>query len=350
MKIDRVKLLEQLSLLKPAIKSGGLIPELSYIWFADQEVFAYDGTIGVRVPLDTGLECGVPGGVLLGLLGTSRLPEVSIDADDKGTCLVVKMGRSTSKLAMLDIERGVWPFPKDAAKGTVLNVTDDLLDALRHVLVVEPKHTTRVEHKGILIYRDKRGITLCATDSATIARARVDYKGAQVGDVVLLPRAFVEQMVRVCPAGGKLSICDDHLAARSDGLKLYSHVEDAAEVQDVVGIVDKLAKAHPEPVPVPAGLRIALERAEILEGAADAVVELSIVGGDLVSEGAYKFGELSERAKMKGGEHPDAFGQFEAGLVARGLAGAKLMSLDKSALVLHGAGDDLYAIAPRRVD
>lgn len=347
MKTDRVKLLEQLSALKPAIKSGGLIPELSHVWFKDQEAFAYDGVIGVRVPLDTGMECGVPGGVLLGLLGTSRLPDVSVDADDSGTCLVVKMGRSTSKLAMLDIERGVWPFPRDVGGGDSLDVTDDLLAALGHVLVVEPRHATRVEHKGILIYRDKGGVTLCATDSVTIARARVDYKGASAGDVVLLPRAFAEQVVKCCPAGGRLSIRDDHLVARSNGLELYSHVVDAAEVQDVLGIVDKLAKEHPDPVPVPAGLRIALERAEILEGAADAIVELSLAGGDLVFKGAYKYGELSERAKMKG-KHPDASGQFEVGLVARGLAGAESMSLDESALILRGAGDDLYAVAPRR--
>lgn len=349
MKTDRVKLLERLSLLKPAIKSGGLIPELSHVWFKDQEVFAYDGTIGVRVPLDTGMECGVPGAVLLGLLATSRLPEVGIDADDKGTCLVVKMGRSTSKLALLDLERGVWPFPKADNKGESIEITDDLLSALRHVLVVEPKHLTRVEHKGVLVYRDKKEMTLCATDSATIAYARVDHKGVVAGDVVLLPRAFADQVVKTCAAGGHLSVRDDHLVARSDDVEVYSHVVDASEVQDVRGIVEKLAKAHPEPLAVPAGLRIALERAEILEGAGGAVVELSLAGGDMMSRGTYKYGELSERMKLKG-KHPDATGQFEVGLIARGLAGAESMSMDESALLLRGAGDALYAIAPRRVD
>ncbi|MBZ0173153.1 MAG: hypothetical protein K8E66_12285 [Phycisphaerales bacterium] len=349
MKTDREKLLARLSLLKPAIKSGGIIPELAHIWFKDQDVFAFDGELGIRAALDTGLECGVLGGVLLALLGTSKLPEASLDLDDSGASLVVKMGKSSSRMAMLDIERGVWPFPERAGKDKdAVEITDGLLAALKRVLVVEPKHLTRVEHKGIMVSCGKKGSALCTTDSATIALAYADCSLGAGDGTALLPRAFAEQVAGSCSAGDKMALRDDHLVANGKDAAIFSKIVDAADVQDVRVIIEETAKKHPESVSIPHELSIALERATILDGRDEAVVALEIDGGVLRATGAYKHGELSEQISIKGGKHPKAAGQFTAGLVMRGLAGAKTMSLVERALLLRGAAGDLYAVAPRR--
>lgn len=354
MKTDREKLVAALARLKPALKSGGVLIELSHIWFAGKDAFAFDGDLGVRVPLDSGLECGVPGDVLLGLLGTSGLPAAQLDVAENA--LTVRLGRSTSKLSSLGIDRGMWPFPvRSVKKGEdSAEITKGLLQAVERVLVVEAKAVVaRVEHKGVLVYRGKKkGAVLCATDSASIALARTSADlGADTG-ALILPYAFAERVVRGCEAGDTLVTHPQYLAASSAEATFFHRVVDAEDAQDVRAIIEKLAAAHPPPVPIPQpGLAIALERATILDGKEDAVVDVAIDDEGVRVRGKYKFGELDERISLKDGQHPAARGNFVAKLLLRGLKGpaSATMSLDDQAIILRDDADSfMYAVAQRR--
>ena len=61
LKFDRAELLDSLTKLKSGIGKGTAIPSYSHIWFNEQHAFSYNGGLGIRVPLDTELNCGVPG-------------------------------------------------------------------------------------------------------------------------------------------------------------------------------------------------------------------------------------------------------------------------------------------------
>lgn len=345
MKLDRKKLLDSLLLLRPALQSGGLLPEFSHIWFKGQHAFAFNGKLGIRVELDSGLECGVPGEVLLSLLGTSNLPETRFDFSDDNSALVLRMGRSTSRLPILDMSRSVWPFPNNAPAGdNSIKMTDDLLRALKFMLLVEaPKQETRVEHKGVLVWREKKSTALVATNSVTIALARLS---SAFGAVNILPRAFVEQIVQSCHVGDRLCLFDDHLAAIGDGIELFAKVVDVDEIHDVRAIADDLRKAHPKPIPIPNGLKIALDRAVILDDNNDAVIRLEINGDDLIVAGTLKYGELLERLQLKA-KHPEARTNFSAKMVLHGLDEAESLSLSEHALLLYGDAG-IFAVAPRR--
>lgn len=349
MKTDREKLTATLARLKPAIKNGGLLLEMSHIWFAGSGAYAFNGELGIRVGLDSGLECGVPGDVLLNLLGTSSLPEASLDQTDAG--LTLRLGKSTSKLAAMSLDRGMWPFPK-SKKGDESGeeLTKGLLEALARVLVVEAKQAVaRVEHKGVLVYESKKGAALCATDSASLALARTDAKlGEAAGRLV--PYALAEQVVRSCAAGDRVVFKDDYLAATASSVALFHRGVDASDAQDVLAVAEKLAAKHPEPVPIPHGFGIALERAAILDSGEDTVVGVELEGATLRVLGKYKHGELDERITIKGGEHPPARGRFLVKLLQRGLKGVKTMSVDDQALIMHDGPGFMYAVAQRRAE
>ena len=352
MKMNREQLLKRLALLRPALKSGGMIVELGHIWFKEGVAFAFGGPgeqrgmLGARVKLDVGLACGLPGDVLLGLLASSRLPEASLDPDEQGV-VTLKLGRSVSKLASLKLDRGVWPFPKDGEPQERVSVDEVFLAALARALVVDPKSVSRVEHRGVVFYRDKRGAALSATDSTTIVVVALAAVLKKQYLPVMLPRAFAEQVVKACSVGDELLLYDDYLVVVGADVSIYTQVVDVTEVQDVREIVAGVVKKHPEAVPIPAGLKIALERAVLLAGGDDAVADVAVAKGDLTVRGKYKYGELSERVRLKA-EHPDAQAQFTASRVLRGLDGAKSFSLDENALLLCGGQGDIYAVAPRR--
>lgn len=346
MKVNRVELLKRLTVLKPAVKTGGLIPELAHIWFKDQEVFAFDGELGIRTPLDSGLECGVPGGKLLDLLTWSRLSTAALDPDDSGAAVMVKIGRSENTLAALDLERGVWPFPvKDKGKdASRVELTEGLLEALKWALMVEVRVVARVEHRGVLVYCGKKETILCATDSATIALARVP-QALDVEGVTVLPRPFAEQVVSLGAAGDSLVLYKDHLTAHTVDATIYSLTVDADGVRDVRTTVSGVESAHPDPVPIPPGLSYALRRAIILGDKDDVTVDVWITDGELRVSGKYGENKLDDRMSLKGA-HPEARGTFTVSLLARGVEKSKTMSLSERALLLRD-GNNLYAVAPR---
>lgn len=353
MKINRSKLLGRLSLLKPAIKSGGIIPELTNVWLTRGSARAFDGELGVRVDVDIDAECGVPGGILLELLGTSGLEDVSVGAGDDprsgDECLIIKMGRSVTRLASMASDRVVWPFPDDTDDGTTsIEMSETVLAALKYVLLVDPKHVTRAEHSGVMLHRDRKVVTLVATDSATIAVARAEW-GGKSGPVMIIPRAFAEQVARNCAPGAKLTVSQDYIAIDGREARYFSRVVDASKIQDTRAVADRISSGHPDAIPIPAGLKRVMERAKILEGGKDeAVVDVAVRDREISAAGAYRYGALSERIKVKE-DHPAAGGMFTAGLVLRGLSAAASISISDDAMIMRSeGGGEMYLVAPRR--
>ena len=98
MKIEREDFIKALALVKPALASGGVVQELNHLWFDTKFVYAYDGGFGIKLPLKTDLECGVPGTPLINLLGTSALKEAELQQEkDK---LLLKFGLLKSRGGM----------------------------------------------------------------------------------------------------------------------------------------------------------------------------------------------------------------------------------------------------------
>lgn len=343
LKVDREGLLASLTKLKPALRSGAAIPELSHLWFNKQHAFAYDGGLGIRVPLDTELDCGVPGAAMLALLKTSSLKQVALEVDE-GT-LTVGLGRSRSKLNTLDLDREVWPFSAPPSEGVELS--EKFIEALRSVLLVKASPAIRVEHHGVLVFSEKKHTDLYTTDSSTIARATLEEKLA-LPELTLLPRPFAEQLVAQCPAGAKLVVEDDHMVAIGAGIELYSNVLDVTDVADIRTVTNKALKAHPTDVVLPAGFEAALDRAAVLSGGGEAWIELTIEGNELRIDGKFVngFGELAERLELEE-EHPEVEFSADTVLLQRALRVADTFSAVDSSMAFYGGDDFLYVVASR---
>ena len=344
MKSSREELMVSLARLKPALASGGVVPELSHVWFDGSCAQAYDGGFGIKLDLKTDLDCGIPGAALLGLLDTSALDQVTLEPN--GAALQVKLGKSNSKLAILEANRKVWPFPlKLPRNAEPLALGEDFIEGLRKTLFIKASPATRVEHHGVMVQVNKNNLELYSTDSATMARAII--KGAAKGapfERTLLPRDFAEQLVAQSPEGVKLYVLDDCLIAEAEGISFYSNVLDISGADDMSGIMAKNMTKHPDAVPLPPGLDGALSRAEILSGKEDAALEIAVDGDTLKLTGTYALGAVNESLILEG-KPPAAKLRVRAELLRRALAHVESFSLTKDSLLLRGEPDFVYLVA-----
>jgi hypothetical protein len=343
-KVERENFIAALARLKPALASGGVIQELSHVWFDEKFAYAYDGGFGIKLKLPSELKCGVPGTALLSLLGTSALDEVELEPS--GAALQVKLGKSTSKLAALDGERMVWPFPAKVAKARPTELDETFIEGLRKTLFVKASSPTRLEHHGVMVCRVKADLHLFATDSATMVRVIVKDAGTGASfDKALLPRDFAEQIVAQSPEGVKLFVLDDCMIAEGAGVTFYSNVLDISAAEDLGAIVDGQLEEHPKAVALPAGLESTLARAEILSGSEEAAVELAAESAGLKVSGSYKLGTFSESLPLEG-KLPSAKLRIRAEQLRKGLTHAEEFSLTKGSLVLRGTPEFVYVISP----
>lgn len=343
MNIDREEFVALLGKLKPALRAGSSIPTLSHLWFDEKSVTAYDGGFGIRFPLDTELSCGIPGSPFMGLLSTSVLKEASLEQNS--SYLNIKMGRATSKLAILDLDQQMWPFPqKLPKKAATTELGEEFIEGLRKVLVVKATTPTRVEHHGIMAEGEDDKLYLYATDSVTMSAVTLDVDASF--KKVLLPRLFAEQIVAQSPAGVALTVMDDCIIAAGDEVTFYSNLLEISAADDLGKIITDNQSEHPRPMPIPAGLEGALARAEILAGREEAVVSLSVEKGNLVVSGDYALGKLKESLELEG-SHPSVKIRIEAQQLHRALTITESISLTGDSVLLRGEPDFLYLIASK---
>lgn len=338
MLVDREGFSKELQRVKPALASGGVVQELSHIWFDKKSIAAYDGGFGIQLKMDSELSCGVPGSVLLALLATSPLKEAGLETAD--ALLSIKLGRSNSKVGILELERKVWPFPGKLPRNAKFSSLDEnFIEALRKTLFVKASPPTRVEHHGILVQKEKKDLGLYSTDSVTMARAHVKGAGASATfEKVLLPRSFAEQIVSQSPEGVDLYVLDDCLIAVGEGVTFYSNLLDISGADDLGAIFARMQKSHPEPVALPAGLQEALDRAVILAGRKDEpLVSLSVDGAVLKLFGDYGLGKIDESLEIEG-EHPKGKIRLRASHIGRALPFGENISITKESLLLLSPG------------
>lgn len=343
MQVDREEFIAALTRVKPALSSGGRVQALTHIWFDEKAAYAFDGGFGIRLTLETELSCGAPGVALLGLLSTSTLKEVELSPDENS--LRVKFGKATSKLATLEPAANAWRFPAKLPKGSEPAKLDEkFIEALRKTLFVKASSPERVEHYGVIVQKRKKDLFLGSADKLTIATAVA--KGAGTGvefDRVIFPRNFAEQLVAQAPEGADLYVLDDCLIAVGDGISFYTNKLDLTDADDLAALIAGEVKTHPEATPLPAGFEAALNRAEILAGREEPVVDLEINKEGLKVCGDYGLGQLNEVLELEGSP-PAAKFRAKAGLIRRALPYAEGFSITRNALMMRAEDGFAYVV------
>jgi DNA polymerase III sliding clamp (beta) subunit (PCNA family) len=347
MKIERKALLAALEPLKPAIAGRTVIKELTHVWFDGKFAYAHDGGMGIRVALETPFKLGVPGSLLLALLGQAGADNLMLEAADDA--LAFKSGRSNVKLVTLPIEQRVWPYPaKPEGKPVAsLKVSEALVAGLRRVFVVRPSNPKRMEHHAVCVFPFDKDLDLYTTDSKQLAVMPVE--AVLVGKVknLAIPRPFAEQLASQCKGeGSELRMYEDHFVVQAtEQVTLFSNVLDSSEMLDLPEFADKYCdeKAAP-PIPIPEGLRPALERAVLMAGSEDPIVRIRTSGKVLQLSAEFaNTGELEEEFELT-----KALPKCSVNMVAKLLLAAKdvdRMMIMPSAINLRGKNGFMYIMA-----
>jgi hypothetical protein len=344
MKIERKTLITALEALKPALASRSSIKALSHVWFDKKYAYAHDGGLGIRVKLETPLKLGVPGALLPGLLSQPGTETLTLESDDQ--TLTFKAGKSNVKLATLDYDSRVWPYP-DVPKGdpaATITVSEGLVRALKRVLVVRASQPRRMEHYGVAVYAvDKKEMDLYTTDSNRLAVAPLAEGIVGKVEKLVLPRIFVEQVISQAQIGKEIEFYSDHFRIQAtDDVSIFSNVFDTSDMLDLPGKADQLAdeRAAP-PFSYPKDLTATLERAVVMAGSDDPAVLLSVNGKRLTLAGRFKYGELDEEFEINKSVAKRSILVTASSVLA--VKDAERMAIGASALMLYGKYGFMYA-------
>ena len=115
--LNREGLLQTLNLAKPALASQPFVPILTHFCFDGAWVLAYNDVQAIGVRYSAGVECSVPGDLLIKLLGTLQASDVQLQ--EESGILHVSAGRSKLKLPTLPIAQFTFDFPTDEPTGSI---------------------------------------------------------------------------------------------------------------------------------------------------------------------------------------------------------------------------------------
>lgn len=343
MKLSREKLLAYLSLVRPAVGSVGAVAELSHVWFSEGTLSAYNGGLGISVAAEEiALNCGLPGAILTSLLKSSTLKELELK-QERGT-LTAKLGRTSLKLATLDPERRIWPFDEEAVPPTQLAITEELLEALKRVAIIHAANPTNVVHYGVVVEPGEGGLELYTTDTQTLATVTVEMKIPKGLERTILPHPFVDALLSLCKAGTMLGIAENYLVASAKEIEVFSNALDVSSATDLPAVVEKHVPKKLAAATLPAPLKAALERAEIISGSKDALVTVSVDGDALELTAAYPMGSLEETFELDKPQKASA-GCFAVRDLLRAVGKADAFTLTENVAIFTGKSGLLYLAA-----
>lgn len=344
---NREALLKVLQDVSPAIAKSELVRERTHLWFSGGFVYAFDGGLGIRVPMPAApaWECGVSGRVLLNLLRTSGQDKVFLDLD--GMDLVLQMGKSKVRLASLDAGRRPWSFPDKIKGGEVLELTPELMEAFKKASLVRTANPDYTIQYGVVLISEAGETLLIATDKRSLVQVTVQ-QDSKLKNPVLLPWLFVKAIRDLVTVPAKLHIMSDCLMVESNGVQICSSKLNYPEDADLLGTVESHLPDDDVFVPLPVGLKPVLDRAAILGGEAD--LDIAVSGKAISLSGKWVVGSITEKLVLEQ-ETIKGSGHFTASYINRGLELATSFYLGSRSLVLtDDDGSFLYVVGVKAKD
>ena len=345
MNIERKSLVAALERVKPALQASGKIESFKHVWIDGQRLYAYNGGLGIRVKWKTDLEpCGINGAVLLGLLQSSGAEEVTLDQENNAQ-LALKMGRATTKLSRLDADGNPWPFPfRITGTPLSLELTEELIEGLKHAQIVKSANPQRVEHYGITIFPGKDKVALYSSTGEIIAEVFVKGKISKELERTVLPFGFVSQLLAF-DVGSKIIFTSDFIIAESNGIQVCSNLLDSSDVYDLPEVVNTTVTGEEKRVALPEGFGETMKRAEILAGAEgnSSCIYLSHNKRELEVKGDLKYGVLQDKfpVSVTGSAKLKVSLDHILGLYGE----AEEVAVTEKVLLLYGQGESLYVVA-----
>lgn len=338
--ISREGLLKALNLVKPALSNQNYVPILTHFCFDGSLALAYNDVhaIGVRYSLD-GIECSVPGDLMLKMAASLPGSKVSVDFDDENLKFI--SGRSRVKIPTMPATAFTFDFPTGKRMGH-FKVDQDLLKGLEKCSISVGSDPTNPAQMGITLARGNDYSALFSTDGYTMSRYILEIDPDLPGDSpIILPTFFCDQLVTLGRAFPdeevEVDIFSGAVVAKfGDQAKLFSKLVLDVEPLDFETVMSRnvdLGKVKKKAVSIPDSLDQAFDRAMIVSSAeVERKTKLSIDGGKIEMLTLTQLGESKDTLNCDGD-----FGEFDIGVdpsfVARASKSSYKMALFKDVVV-----------------
>jgi len=349
MKLKRLLLAADLSVIAPAIADKSKIPDLDCIWFDGKTASTYNLRIGIEKPLETDFIGGIPGKILRGYLDNVGTEEVSLTPkaiespeDEELYDLHLAAGKSKLKLPIAPISGKFWKVPKHVEASSIV-ITKELLALLEFALVSVGK--TLEQHTGVTIELVGNELFIYTTDAVTLSLIRIPRPKDYSLDLVTIPSEFCEQLIKICSPDSVLHLSNNGVSiTNAAGTVLFGHI---LEVETPVNVHTVLKEYMPKHalINIPPELDSALDRVELLrQGRSGDPVEITIDGNNLSLYISNAIGELKDDIDIES-DHPKVVAKFDPSLIKRALNERTFWAMNKHILIMTGPENFTHIIS-----
>ena len=193
--MNRQALLAALSIAAPALGDDGTaLPVLSHFCFEGDTLYAFNDIVCVVVGFETGLNLGLHGATLLGVLKATRSEEVEVKV--KGSVATIT-GAGKSELPVLPAADFIFNIP-DEEELLSSALGEEIRKGIEACLVSVAADSLRPEYNGVTLRITKTGVQLFSTDN--VSATRVELKGKLAGRkeaALVLPKLAAELLLKL---------------------------------------------------------------------------------------------------------------------------------------------------------
>lgn len=289
MKVNRVKLLNVLQAMKPAIASKEILEQSTHICFDGDIVRAYNDSIAITAEFETGIKGTISALQLISLLDKIPTKKVKLEFNKENNMLgiitknikaAIKL-ETEIKLPILDLSKlKKWQFlPKD------------FCSALSFAIFSASQNMGQLELTGI--YIEEKEVISCDNFRATKVRLK-----EKIESPLLIPSLAAIQLIKYNPIE---YICQDtwlHFKCKDNIIFSCRTIEGKYPIESIL----KLFKKSGKKINLPVHFERVIDRIQVLvdpDFEQDKVISLCFTQNQLICKGEGGFGWVEETIDLE---------------------------------------------------
>jgi DNA polymerase III sliding clamp (beta) subunit (PCNA family) len=345
--INRRELINALLVCKPALAiSNNYAIELTHFWFDQQFVSAYDGRIGIFVPIETPIRGGVPP-LLLSWLEKVDGDEVIIEQNDNN--IRIEISGSEIDLSVLEESRQILKPDVSLLSDNSMNIPSELVKGLESCLISLDKKSSVPARMGAFFVPDENILNIYSTDAATLCWLTLPKPEGFIDQVIIPPTGFLEQLIELLPGGGEESIFlhDNIIVAANNitGIMIVGNLIECPNMPAFASVCNR--NLDIDTIDIPAGFQQALDRLT-LSSNPDAIFTIKKDGFSTsleikLSSDKIRMKEVIELSEV----YQPVSAIFNVSHIKRALFDRTSIGITSRAIVLNGPDNFMHVIAAK---
>jgi len=225
--INKLELEATLAMAAPFLMSKSFAPILTHFCFGNNTVVAFNDLQAIEVKYKNDLNCALPGGLLIKLLGS--LQNNALEIVQKIDETLFKSGKSKFKLPTLPSEDFIFEMP-DTTGCERIRLPLDVISGLSNCLVSTSHDLAKPEINGIRLIIEKGVLEFFSTDSITLSRFKYSSTNVPKCSIdIIIPAVFCEQLIRLTKTKPtdveETAFVEILVSAHSDNLFLVAEID-----------------------------------------------------------------------------------------------------------------------------